>query len=231
MTSRLLSQIFNQNSASIYETLREQDAATDTDSDLDDLEERAGMAPIVRNPRSGGGGEPGDSDLDDGSTFQLRHRPPMAESTAERHPHFFTARSGDSKYMPAPYQDEEDDTEVPQSLLYETAGSPSQPPQRADYMDGEESVLGPGASISGDPGPSTMRNRRLEEQWNAATAREDYRHRTSRPNTIGRARLGFIDPKEKAMWKWANVHNLDNFLQDVCLPPAPCSAIGKSHRL
>ena len=219
MASRLLSQIFNQNSASIYEALREQDAATETDSDLDDLEERAGMAPIARDAQSGGGDEQDDSDLDDGSTFQLGYRPPMTESTTERHSRFFAARSGDSKYMPAPYQDEEDDTEVPQSLLYETAGSPSQPLQRSNYMDGEESVLGPGASISGDPGPSTMRNRRLEEQWNAATARGDYRHRDSRPNTMGRARLGFIDPKEKAMWKWANVHNLDNFLHDVCLPP------------
>jgi autophagy-related protein 9 len=30
------------------------------------------------------------------------------------------------------------------------------------------------------------------------------------------ARLGLIDPKERAMWKWANVENLDNFLNDVC---------------
>lgn len=30
-----------------------------------------------------------------------------------------------------------------------------------------------------------------------------------------RANLGLIDPKERALWKWANVENLDNFLQEV----------------
>jgi hypothetical protein len=27
--------------------------------------------------------------------------------------------------------------------------------------------------------------------------------------------LGLVDPKERAMWKWANVENLDVFLQQV----------------
>jgi autophagy-related protein 9 len=27
--------------------------------------------------------------------------------------------------------------------------------------------------------------------------------------------MAMIDPKEKAMWMWANVENLDNFLKDV----------------
>jgi hypothetical protein len=29
--------------------------------------------------------------------------------------------------------------------------------------------------------------------------------------------LGLVDPKERAMWKWANVENLDIFLQQVSL--------------
>jgi autophagy-related protein 9 len=65
-----------------------------------------------------------------------------------------------------------------------------------------------------------MRNRRLEEQWNAATAQKEYQLRDVRPNTTKPARLGLIDPKERAMWKWANVENLDNFLQDVSLEVA-----------
>ncbi|KAH3680943.1 hypothetical protein WICMUC_000086 [Wickerhamomyces mucosus] len=32
---------------------------------------------------------------------------------------------------------------------------------------------------------------------------------------IRRANLGILNPKERALWKWANVENLDNFLQDV----------------
>ena len=30
--------------------------------------------------------------------------------------------------------------------------------------------------------------------------------------------LGLVDPKERAMWKWANVENLDVFLQQVVIP-------------
>jgi len=30
--------------------------------------------------------------------------------------------------------------------------------------------------------------------------------------------LGLVDPKERAMWKWANVENLDVFLQQVLTP-------------
>ncbi len=27
--------------------------------------------------------------------------------------------------------------------------------------------------------------------------------------------MSMMDPKERALWMWANVENLDNFLQDV----------------
>lgn len=30
--------------------------------------------------------------------------------------------------------------------------------------------------------------------------------------------MGLVDPKERAMWKWANVENLDVFLQQVIMP-------------
>ncbi|KAF8250229.1 APG9-domain-containing protein [Wilcoxina mikolae CBS 423.85] len=225
MTSRLLSQIFNQNTASIYETLREHDAATETDSDIDDLEERAGMRPIARSGRNNDDREDDDDDdedLDDEGAFQLRHRPPVAESSvlaaSERQSRFFPALSGPrgNRFTSGRYRDEDDGTEVPQSLMFERADSPSHPMNRQDFTGGE-SVLGPEASISGDSGPSTMRNRRLEEQWNAATAQNEFQQRDVRPNTIKPARLGLIDPKERAMWKWANVENLDNFLQDVYL--------------
>jgi autophagy-related protein 9 len=226
MTSRLLSQIFNQNAASIYETLREHDAATETDSDIDDLEERAGMHPIARGVRNAEGCDDDESDLDDEGAFQLQHRPPIAESSvlaaSERQSRFFPALSGTrgNRFTSGRYHDEDDGIEVPQSLLFESAGSPSRPVHVQDFNSGDESVLGPEASISGDPGPSSMRNRRLEEQWNAATAQKEYQLRDVRPNTTKPARLGLIDPKERAMWKWANVENLDNFLQDVSLEVA-----------
>lgn len=32
---------------------------------------------------------------------------------------------------------------------------------------------------------------------------------------IRRAKLGILNPRERALWKWANIENLDRFLQDV----------------
>jgi autophagy-related protein 9 len=202
MTSRLLSQIFDRNSASIYETLREHDAAMDSDSDLDDVEERAGLRPIAHDD---------ESEMGDESTFQLRERPVVSD----RQPRFFPALSGPSRggnrFTQAQYHDDEDNTDVPQSLLFESGGTPSRP--RRQVFSGEDSVLEPSASITGDPGPSTMKNRRLEEQWNAATAQAEYDHRNTR-KPVPPARWT-VSAKERALWKWANVENLDNFLQDV----------------
>jgi autophagy-related protein 9 len=211
MSSRLLSQIFNQNSASIYETLHEHDAATETDSDIDDLEERAGMQPHRRQERS-------DRSSIEESTFELQQQPPFAESSVLEEPEhqqrFFSAfsRPRSNRYSTAGYRDEDDNTDVPQSLLFEAGQSPENVSRRKIFHDVEDSTMGPGASITGGPGLSTTRNRRLEEQWNAARAHE-YPQGTD--SSRRPAQLRAIDPKERAMWKWANVENLDNFLQDV----------------
>jgi len=207
MTSQLLSRIFNQNtSASIYETLREQDAANDADSDADDLEERAGLRPIAAQLDNG---DEDVSDMDD-STYQLQEQPPRTGRQQ-----FFPALSGGrgNRYAPSRYIDEDDNTEVPQSLLFETEASQSH--QRRKDFDGEKLVPGPSANSSGDSGPSTMRNRRLEEQWNAATAAANYEPRGTAKRPM--PQRWSVGAKERAMWKWANVENLDNFLQDVGL--------------
>jgi len=34
---------------------------------------------------------------------------------------------------------------------------------------------------------------------------------------VRRAKLGILNPRERALWKWANIENLDKFLQDVYL--------------
>jgi autophagy-related protein 9 len=39
--------------------------------------------------------------------------------------------------------------------------------------------------------------------------------RRPRLKVWGHPNLAAVDPKEKAMWLWANVENLDNFLKDV----------------
>jgi autophagy-related protein 9 len=207
MTSRLLSQIFDRNSASIYETFREQDAAMGSDSDLDDVEERSGLQqPIAGRAYV----DEEESEMGDESTFQLRQRPAVPERQLRVFPDL-SGRSRGYQFTQARYQNEEDNTDVPQSLLFESGG-PSSRPRRQVFSD-EDSVLEPSASITGDPGPSTMKNRRLEEQWNAATAPVDY---DQGPTSKSRPPAPWsVSAKERALWKWANVENLDIFLQDV----------------
>lgn len=71
----------------------------------------------------------------------------------------------------------------------------------------------PSRSRTPSPQPSPHRNRL---RW------EDDRAGSSAGHPVGRWLLGRqhpslanIDPKQKAMWRWANVENLDNFLKDV----------------
>lgn len=224
MTSRLLSQIFNQNSASIYETLRQNDALENSDSDTDDLEERAGMQPSDNGPEHG---EEGVGD-DDESTFELRHQPPAPASSSfltqsTQRPFFSTvSRSRGNRYAPPRFRDEdaEDNDEVPASLLFEAGGLKAGGSGRPGRGGGSD----PGKISGGGPGPVTeaARKRTLEEhQWAAATAQIHERRGEQEVKEIRRqARLGLIDPKERALWKWANVENLDNFLNDVGSPLA-----------
>ena len=212
MSSRILSQIFNQNSASIYETLREHDAATTSDSDIDDLEERAGMRPIAR-PRATAPEDNEASYMEDESTFQLQKQPHITESSVldpstHQQQRYFPALTGprDTRFSASRrYHDDDDDgTEVPQSLLFE----PSKRTAKQNDFGGGDSMLVPGASIAGDPGPSALQARR-REQWDAATALDDYDSGgMPSPGKPPPPQLGSIHPKERAMWKWANVENL-----------------------
>lgn len=232
MTSRLLSQIFNQNSASIYETLRQNDAAENSGSDIDDLEERAGMLPSENGPEHG----EDSMDDDDQSTFELHHQPPapasssfLAQST--QRPLFSTmSRSRGNRYAPRRFRDEEpeENDEVPTSLLFEAGGQGAGGSGRP----GRSSAPDSGKITGSGPGPATEASRKrnlTEEQWAAATAQVHQRSDEHEAKEIRRqARLGLIDPKERALWKWANVENLDNFLNDVSHRFCPLVVIAKS---
>jgi autophagy-related protein 9 len=67
------------------------------------------------------------------------------------------------------------------------------------------------------PGPSTRgdraRGRAAREQQPLYHA--DRRRAPAVRWSLGLPNLNTVDPKEKAMWMWANVENLDNFLKDV----------------
>lgn len=209
MSSNILSRALRQTgSPSVYETIQQYDA----DSDSSDVEERAGMA------RGDGFQEPfSDRELEDAladagdSQFSSPRanllgdrRPPRAHdrhgspSTSRRRkpskPRWMTQDS------PQGYELDDRDEDVPQSLLVEgdddevlKARLPP-PPHRM-----------PSQSRSPSPEPPSDQNQ--PRRWQTDRVRRLF--------NVQQPSLANIDPKKKAMWRWANVEDLDNFLKDV----------------
>ena len=108
----------------------------------------------------------------------------------------------------APPLEEDDDDDVPQSLLLE-GGAATPNPSKGRRIEGLPPPV---------PGPSTRQTR---AQWDA-TRRQQRLHEDGRnveaPRTWGQAaRPGQAasDPRERALWLWANQTDLDNFLAEV----------------
>lgn len=114
------------------------------------------------------------------------------------------------------YEADDADEDVPASLLVE------------EHQDDDElrSRLPPPPrplphQLSPDPGPSSRKP--CWETHKASTEQAGLHNDPLNQRTPLAARwsigqhpnLAFVDPKEKAMWRWANVENLDNFLEDV----------------
>lgn len=113
-------------------------------------------------------------------------------------------------------QDDEGDNDVPASLLVEHhAPSTTNRPGRQ----GTRKISSKSGPV---PGPSTRRN---QSQWEATQNQQRLhqdeplpanvlRNRAGEPSSIvGNVVTG--NAKQKAMWRWANVTNLDIFMQDV----------------
>ncbi|EOD49916.1 putative autophagy protein [Neofusicoccum parvum UCRNP2] len=138
------------------------------------------------------------------------HMPPPA-TTSHRPKWMHSAPS-----RPPPAGVDEDD-DVPASLLLDSdrpAAAPSKERQRQRQHDPR-----PGRLPSPVPGPSTRTTR---AQWNTTRTQQRLHDdfSTGPPQRQFRSQLGangilFTDPKEEAMWRWANVHNLDRFLTEV----------------
>lgn len=109
----------------------------------------------------------------------------------------------------------DDHDDVPESLLLdgERMISQTSPMKENTLALGGMEALPPPV-----PGPS---DRRTRVQWEATKVQqrlhgdETRSRQRLRPN--GQTWSAFVtaDPKEKAMWRWANVQNLDKFLADV----------------
>ncbi|KAF2664761.1 autophagy protein-like protein Apg9 [Microthyrium microscopicum] len=106
----------------------------------------------------------------------------------------------------------DDDDDVPESLLLE--GKPDRRRRRKSRNSRMDDQPTPA------PGPET-RNTRI--QWQATQTQQrlhgdpppmrDRRNNTTR--NPGMHQSFIVDPKQRAMWMWANVNNLDTFLKSV----------------
>lgn len=202
MSSNLVSRLLpaGDGSPSIYETLRQHDE----DSDGSDIEQRAGMALDKDNLEN----HFHDFDPEDA---QLNTSVMTGRSNSNNTGGHQT--QGQRMKSPRNLEMEDADDEVPASLLIE--GDDQGPsPRRRDHPLNTGNVDQP-IPFSG---PATKTTR---DHWGAAQARQLLHAReparsTSRtiPNNALRG-LSFAEPKQKAMWRWANVENLDTFLTEV----------------
>lgn len=192
-------------SPSVYETLRQHDQS----SDQSDMEERAGLTLDEENLAVGFQDYDLDDALADATASQISPSKP-ANQKGKARAASRTALSNQRRPQASPRLVEADDLddEVPLSLLIE--GDEDVTPAVNDRQLRE---LPPPI-----PGPITRGSR---AKWQA-TQEQQQLHQdldTGIPNAREYVRRGhpfnMIDPKEKAMWRWANVENLDNFLKDV----------------
>jgi autophagy-related protein 9 len=216
MASNLLSRLLPSvdGSPSIYETIRQHDE----DSDTPDVEERAGLALDERNL----GEQFHDLDLDNvrleesRRTTHINEPPPRGRGVGKM-------KSKASKRMSRPrWMDrstqirevDEGDDDVPASLLIEGADE--------EHTHGLTRLPPPPSFQPRSIPISGTASRKTRQQWAKTQAEQglhaDPRHSPSvqpaRPMR-GLASLAMADPKEKAMWRWTNVQNLDNFLAQV----------------
>jgi autophagy-related protein 9 len=193
-------------SRSFYEELR----ARDDDYD-EDIEEQAGMKVDEENLNE----HFHDYDVDqvEGLTDQDSRITVDSSAQPSRNARSRQAPTNSRKQRdPGPRwftQDDDGDNDVPASLLvepHEAMPGPSQT-QSSQRPAGQNAI----------PGPATRRNR---AQWEAAQAQqrlhqeETFGSSKSQPNSLmpdgvrGNAR-------EQALWRWANITNLDIFMADV----------------
>ena len=208
MASNFMSRLMNSNnpSASIYETLREQDE----ESEALDVEEAAANAADGTNRRDSWSDQP----LNDWSPQTQRQDTRQDAGHGQGHPQLSRKHKSrrarprrhgrHSKLLDV----EEADDDVPASLLIDHhAGdidpdSITLPPPPSSIPDGP---LG-----RGDVGPSTASRRRPASRLGGQTPA-----RVRPINGIIGGNLATVDPREKAMFRWVNVTDLDNFLVDV----------------
>lgn len=189
--------------ASIYETIREHDYQND-DSDEDPFPDssRYDHGPIaLASPEQ----QP------TGSAYPRHAQRNIAASSRRQWPSRIIGRAGRStrniaRGVRTAFADHDDfGDDVPASLLIEDNAQIHSPEQHAQ---GKQKLADAAAGRPRQQWPpsSPLRINSLDE---ALPLHEDRR------SSIGNNTMATASAREKAMWRWANVENLDNFLADV----------------
>ena len=206
MASNLLSRLLPPAAGepSVYETLRQHDEL----SDQSDLEERAGMTLDEENIGTGFHDYEPDA-LTDATTnkvgsSRVKYSSRQSQGSAAR-----TAQSRPRTPHAAGRANMDDlDDEVPQSLLIEDDQAPNLLPRIEQDSAMPPPVSGPSSRATRAKWQATQEQQRLHQE---SVLPREY----SKKNLRRGQPLGMMDPKDRAMWMWANVENLDNFLKDV----------------
>ena len=208
MASNLLSRFLppTAETTSVYQTLREGDES----SESTDIEERAGMAIDEENLQQD------DFQLDpalaDAMGSQLGLGPPSRKSKAAGKQHSRErGQIWDHSRRRVDAEDADDD--VPMSLLVEM----NQRPGSVSPQPGMAKPQPQSPNATPIPGHATGAAR---AKWQTTQEQQQLHRDTPTKLHFGAQRtqrgpLLLIDPKQKALWRWTNVQNLDNFLKDV----------------
>lgn len=212
MASDLLSRLLptNPSSRSIYDDLRAHDEASQSD-----VEERAGLALDEEN-LGYHDEELGNVDVFNGedsritsasTTFLAGQQNNQGAGTALRRN---KTQRGPSRLAQSPRLLEGDgDDDVPASLLIEHSGNPDPntpilPPNREAKAKQRQPAI---------PGPST---REARAHWEAAQTQQRLHQYGEEIRQLEQPTVRLTgSPRDKAMWRWINVINLDNFIRDV----------------
>jgi autophagy-related protein 9 len=221
MSSNILSRFLPPTgSPSVYETIRQHDAG----SEYSDLEERAGLVTGDQQEQFSDReledalADAQDSEIINPSTALL-DQARSGKAPEERASPSGTRRRKLSRprWMPQEsslgYELDDHDEDVPQSLLveghHEDLRSRLPPPPQSHDRSGRPRAPSP------EPSPQPTRARWNERGAAHQPPPSEGGHPIRRWFTGQHPGLANTDPKKKAMWRWANVEDLDNFLKDV----------------
>lgn len=221
MSSNILSRFLPPtDSPSVYEAIRENDAG----SESSDLEERAGLAHEADYNEHFSDGELQDA-LADAARSEASSPsagllgPRSSGKAAARHgspSHTRRRKPSRPRWMTQPsppgYELDDRDEDVPQSLLVEGHDDEelkSRLPPPPHSMPSRSRT--PSPRPSPQPDPSRRQTRQIHTMAGTASTHPVARWFIAQQHPS----LSNTDPKKKAMWRWANVENLDNFLKDV----------------